>query len=189
MPKRKSKNPETVEELLTDLESANETIIEKLNDAVNDEKPQEEQQLNDSKRDQLLKLAEDVELDKSVVYIKKASKKIIDKLFSEHERKRSQKANEFLTDLLLSKFADGLGGLDAIEKPEALSDELKKDELLKRDVLSLVESISPYIPFLGVLSGIVTAGKHVYTHQMKKQDTVNKETDSKEEKQTNPSNV
>ena len=60
-----------------------------------------------------------------------------------------QKANEFLTNLLISKFASTLGGLDAIEQPEELSDELKKDELLKRDVYSVVESISPYIPFLG----------------------------------------
>ena len=35
-----------------------------------------------------------------------------------------QKLNEFLTDQLRSKFADALGGLDAIEKPEVLSDEL-----------------------------------------------------------------
>ena len=163
MPKRKSKNPETVEELLTDLESANENIIEELNDAVNDEKPQEEQQINDSKRDQL---AEDGELDKSVAYIKKASKKIIDKLYSEYERKRAQKANEFLTDLLISKFAQSLGGLDAISQPDELSSELKRDELLKRDVLSLVESISPYIPFLGILSG----GGHYCTSYIRTQN-------------------
>ena len=42
-----------------------------------------------------------------------------------------QKANEFLTDQLISKFADALGGLDAIEKPEVLSDELRKDDIKK----------------------------------------------------------
>ena len=167
MPKRKSKTPETVEGLLTELESANETIIEELNDAVNDDKPRDEQKTNDAKRDQLLKLAEDGDLDKSVAYIKKASQRIIDKLYPEYERKRAQKANEFLTDLLISKFAQSLGGLDAISQPDELSSELKRDELLKRDVLRLVESISPYIPFLGILSGGggVTTARHIYEHK------------------------
>ena len=79
-----------------------------------------------------------------------------------------QKANEFLTDQLISKFADALGGLDAIEKPEVLSDELRKDDLLKSDVIKVVENISPYIPFLGFLSGGITTGKHIYDHKKNK---------------------
>ena len=46
-----------------------------------------------------------------------------------------------------------------------LSKELKKDELLKRDVCSLVERISPYIPFLEILSGGITTAKHIYGHK------------------------
>ena len=53
-----------------------------------------------------------------------------------------QKANEFLTDLIISRFSKSLGGLDAIESPEELSNELKKDELLERDVYSCGESKS-----------------------------------------------
>ena len=79
-----------------------------------------------------------------------------------------QKANEFLTDQLISKFADALGGLDAIEKPEVLSDELRKNDLLKSDVIKVVEKISPYIPFLGFLSGGITTGKHIYGHKKNK---------------------
>ena len=99
-----------------------------------------------------------------------ASQKIIDKLYAEYERKRMQKANEFLSDLVISKFSALLGGLDAISDPEELSDELKKDELLKKDVHSVVETISPYIPMLGILSGTVTTVKHVYDHKTKPAD-------------------
>ena len=169
MPKRKGKDPKTVDELLDELESANETIQEEVNNIVSDSdsqnKPESEPQINDTKRDQLLKLAEDGDLDKSVAYIKKASQKIIDKLYSEYERRRTQKANEFLTDLLISKFASTLGGLGAIEDPEVLTNDLKKDGLLKRDVYSLVETISPYIPLLGVVSGGVTTVRHIYNHK------------------------
>ena len=84
-----------------------------------------------------------------------------------YERKRMQKANEFLTDQLISKFADALGGLDPIESSEVLSDELQKDDLLKSDVIKVVEKISPCIPFLGFLSGGITTAKHVYDHKYK----------------------
>ena len=80
-----------------------------------------------------------------------------------------QKANEFLTDLMISKFPNTLGGLDAIESPDELTNELKKDELLKRDVHSLVEKITPFIPFLDISGGITTA-KHVYGHKTNKQE-------------------
>ena len=92
----------------------------------------------------LLKLAEDGDLDKSVAYLKKVSHKAINKLYTNYERKRMHKANEFLTDLLISRFSNTLGGLDAIESPEKLTKELNKDELLKRDVFSLVEKMSIY---------------------------------------------
>ena len=125
-----------------------------------------------------MKLAEDGDLDKSVAYIKKASQKVIDKLYTEYERKRMQKANEFLTDLLISKFSNTLGGLDAIESPEELTNDLKKGELLKRDVFSLVEQISSYIPFLGILSGGITTAKHVCDHKNKQQNKTSKEDNS-----------
>ena len=170
MPKRKTKRPETIEELIDELDTANETITEEVENVDNDstkDKPQVDDMEVDKKRGTILKLAEDGEIDKSVSYIKKASQKIIDKLYTEHERKRMQKANEYLTDLLISKFSSTLGGLDAIESPDVLSDELKKDKMLKRDVYSLVEAISPYLPFLGILSGGVTTAKHIYNYESK----------------------
>ena len=78
-----------------------------------------------------------------------------------------QKANEFLTNQLISKFADALGDLDAIESSDVLSEELKKDDLLKNDVRNVVKKITPYIPFLGFLSGGITTVKHVYEHKSK----------------------
>ena len=154
MPTRKTEQPETVDELINELESANETIKSEVEKAVSDSnsegKPLDEPL--DNKRDELLKLAEDGDLDKSISYIKKASQKVIDKLYTEYERRRMQKVNGFLSDLLISKFSALLGGFDAIEDPELLSDDLKKDDLLKRDVYSLVETISPYLPCLGLLS-------------------------------------
>ena len=169
MPRRKNIKPETIDEAIEEIWTAGEELKEMLSD--NEEKPEKVEPQTDTeyteekKRNILLKLAEDGDLDKSVAYIKKASHKAINKLYTNYERKRMQKANEFLTDLLISRFSNTLGGLDAIESSEELSKELKKDELLKRDVFSLVEKITPYIPLLGILSGGITTGKHIYGHK------------------------
>ena len=83
-----------------------------------------------------------------------------------------QKTNEFLTDLLISKFNMILGGLDAIYSVENMEDELKKDELLRRDVNNLVSSLTPYIPYLGFVIGGITVGKRISSHMLNKTDKI-----------------
>ena len=136
MSRRKNTKPETIDELFEEVTTAENIVSEEINN-LSSEKPEKVEPQNDNndlekKRDELLKLAEDGDLDKSVDYIKKASHKVINKLYTEYERKIMQKVNEFQTDLI-SKFANTLGGLDAIESPDELTNELKKNELLKRD--------------------------------------------------------
>ena len=101
-------------------------------------------------RSELIKLPENGEMDQPIKYIKKVSSKVISKLYKEYEEKRMQKANEFLIDLLISRFSKLLGSLDAMDSPENMEDELKEDELLRRDVTNLVASLTPYIPYLKV---------------------------------------
>ena len=81
---------------------------------------------------------------------------------------RLQKTNELLTDLLISKFSNLLGGVDVMDSVENMEDELKKDQLLRRDFTNLVASLTPYIPYLGLLSGGKTVGKHVSKHMLNK---------------------
>ena len=119
----------------------------------------------------LIKLAEDGQIDQSVKYIKKASSKVINKSYKEYEEKRMQRANEFITDLLISTFNRLMGGLDAIDSVENKEDDLKKDELLRGDVNNLVSSLTPYIPYLGFVSWGITVGKHVSNHILNKTET------------------
>ena len=109
----------------------------------------------------MIQLSEDGEISQSVASLKKASEKVVLKIYTEYERQQAEKANAFLTDLLVSKFADLLGGLEAIESSEELEKELSKDKLLRRDVKFLVEKVTPFLPYLGILSGGITVGKHI----------------------------
>ena len=183
MPRRKNTKPETIDKVIENMSTAEEEFKNLWSDTEEKIKNFEPQtttndDTTEKKRNVLLKLAEDDALDKSVAYIKKASHKVINKFYTNYECKRMQKTNEFLTDLLISRFSNTLGGFDAIKSLEELSKELKNDELLKRDVFSLVEKITPYISLLGILSGGITTAKHIYGHKIKQQDEVNKEEDS-----------
>ena len=189
LPRRKNPKPKTIEEVIEDILTAENYFNDEIknifgNDNSNEKpekvKPEKVEPQNDNsnlekKRDELLKLAEDGDWSKSVAYTKKASQKVKNKLYTEYERKRIQKANEFLTDLLISKFSNILGGLDAIESPEELTKYLKKDEKLKRDVHSLDERIIQFIPFLGFLSDRITTAKHFYGHKTNQSDETIKE--------------
>ena len=64
-----------------------------------------------------------------------------------------KKTNDFLVDVVFSKFSDLLGGFEDIEDSESLCSELSKDVLLRRDVKKVAEVITPYIPLLGMISG------------------------------------
>ena len=119
----------------------------------------------EKKRAELIKLSEDEEIEQSVKVIRKASEKTINKIYAEYEAKQADKANSFLADMIISKFSDLLGGLDAIESSEELDKELRTDKLLRRDVKSIVERFTPFLPFLGILSGGITVGKHVFKHR------------------------
>ena len=123
------------------------------------------------KRSKLLRLSEDGELSQSVKYIKKALNKVINKLYQEYKQKSLEKANKFITDVLISEFSGLLGSLHAIDSVKNIEDELKEDKLLKRDVENLISSITPYLPYLGLVSSGITVGKHVSNHMYNKSST------------------
>ena len=86
----------------------------------------------------MIRLSEDGEISQS------PSNEVILKIYAEYEVKQAEKANTFLTDLLISKFSDLFGGLDAIESSDELEKELVNDKLLRKDVKSLVEKLTPF---------------------------------------------
>ena len=71
-------------------------------------------------------MSEDGEIDQSVKYLKKASAKVqvLNTIYAEYEGKRLERANQFLTDLAISKFTNLLGGLGAFESSTELDKEL-----------------------------------------------------------------
>lgn len=165
MPKTK-KNP--IENLVEDLKTAENEIT---NAVVVKEEGGVDNPV-DVKRRELINSSEDGEITHSVKYLKKATETVIEKLYKEMEIKRMEKANQFVTDMLISKFAYMLGGLDAIEDSESLNNELQNDKLLKKDVETIVSQITPFIPLLGIVSGGLTTSKHLFNKYRGKEEEV-----------------
>ena len=76
-----------------------------------------------------------------------------------------EKNNAVLTDVLITKFSELMGLLNTVPSGELLAAELKEDKLLQRDIKKVVGFIAPFIPFIGVITGGATLGKHVMQQQ------------------------
>jgi hypothetical protein len=52
--------------------------------------------------------------------------------------------------------------INMVDSGEELKTELYQDKLFRSDIKSVVGKLSPYIPYLAIVSGGVTTVKHVY---------------------------
>ena len=51
--------------------------------------------------------------------------------------------------------------LELVENDDSLEKDLEGNELFKRDVKNILCLITPYIPFVGLVCGGVSVGKHI----------------------------
>ena len=113
----------------------------------------------------LIQLAEAGEIPRNVKCIEKANNKVVRKIYAKYQMKEQDKNNAVLTDVLITKFSELMGMLNTVPSGELLAAELREDKLLQRDIKKVVEFISPFIPFIGVITGGATLGKHVMQQQ------------------------
>ena len=75
----------------------------------------------------------------------------------------------------------GLSFLDVIDEDDAkkLEEELKTNDYLQDEVISLSKSIAPWIPYIGLTLAGISIGKYAYTrylrHRQNAEDTPNPE--------------
>jgi hypothetical protein len=104
-------------------------------------KPTASKSQTEKKREKFLELSKDDTVEKSASFIRKANKGIVEKLYNDYEEQRMSFAGDFLSTLIISKFASVLGSLNAVGSSEKLSEELLNDKLLKDDVAYLTRTI------------------------------------------------
>ena len=102
------------------------------------------------------------EITQSEKYLRKASEKVIRKVRKDYIVAQREKANIVLTEALIDKFSDLMEAINMEDSGKELKTELNQDKLFRSDVKSVVGKLSPYIPYLGIVSCGVTTVKHVY---------------------------
>ena len=107
----------------------------------------------DHTRMRMVQLAEAGEISQSVKYIKKASDKVISKLHAEYLMVEKDKNNTILSDVLITKFSELMGMLQTVPSGELLAAELREDKLLQGDIKKAVSFITPFVPFIGAITG------------------------------------
>jgi hypothetical protein len=145
--------------VISDTESETELFEAAIRDVEEAAKPQTKKKptasksQTEKKREKLIALSKDDLIEKSASFIRKSNKSVVDKLYDEYENQRMSCASDFLSTLIISKFASVLGSLNAVGSSEKLSEELLNDKLLKDDVAYLTRTISPNIPFIDSYQG------------------------------------
>ena len=127
----------------------------------------------DHTRMRMVQLAEAGEISQSVKYIKKASDKVISKLHAEYLMVEQDKNNTILS-VLITKFSELMGMLQTVPSGELLAAELREDKLLQGDIKKAVSFISPFIPFIGAITGGATLGKHMMRQRNETKESVRK---------------
>ena len=135
------------------------------NEAVSDEQSVDTANAVDIDNIRLIQLAEAGEIPQSVKCIEKANNKVVRKIYAKYQMMEQDKNNAILSDVLITKFSELMGLLNTVPSGELLAAELREDKLLKRDIKKVVGFISPFIPFIGVITGGATLGKHVMQQQ------------------------
>ena len=116
---------------------------------------------SDRTRMKMVQLAESGEISQSVKYIKKACDKVIGKLYAEYLWIQQDKSNTILADVLITKFSELMGMLETVPYGDLLAAELKEDKLLQGNIKTAVNLRAPFVPFIGVITGGATLGKHM----------------------------
>ncbi|CAB3978275.1 Hypothetical predicted protein [Paramuricea clavata] len=165
-----SESEEEFFEVVREVEEAAKTPQKKARSTARKTKSTADKSQTERRRDKLIELSRDGIVEKSASFIRKSNKDVIDRLYQEYESQRMSCASDFLSTLIISKFASILGSFNAVESSEKLSEELLSDKLLKDDVSYLTRMISPNIPFIGLISGGCTTAKHVVAHKWNKKE-------------------
>ena len=113
-------------------------------------------------RAELIRLSNAGEITQSEKYLRKVSEKVIMKVRKDYIVAQREKANAVLAEALIEKFSNLMEAINMVDSGEELRTELNQDKLFRSDVKSVVAKLSPYVPYLGIVSGGVTTVKHVY---------------------------
>ena len=112
---------------------------------------------------------------RTVKFIEKANDKKLQEVYKEYKANQFEEVNQRITEDLINQFSNFMSSLKLVDDNELLKEDLRKFDLMKEDIKNIVGTITPYLPYVGLLCGGVCVAKHIW----------NKKTTTQEPKETN----
>ena len=134
-------------------------------------------------REEILRLISEVKITHTTKYVEKASDETLETIYKSYITKQLDETNEQSTKTLIDQLSELLSSLEMVEKKEELKDDLRDNELFKRDVKNILSYVSPYVPWIGLACGAICLGKHVLKTRACREVATKTEREEEEEKQ------
>ena len=112
-------------------------------------------------RDELIQLSEEGKIKYKKKFLKEADDETIEKISNEYVKKQLDATNEQLADIIVGKFSDLLKQTNMVDKECKLKEELSENKMFKSDLKGFVGCVTPYLPYIGLISGLLTVGGYV----------------------------
>ena len=142
-------------------------------------------------RDELIQLSDEGKIKYKKKILKEADDETIEKISKEHVAKQLDATNERVADIIIEKFSDLLAETEMVENECDLKKELSKSKMFRNDLKSFVGSVTPYVPYIGLISGLLTVGGYVFYKKFKtpedseeREATTKEREDSEEDEET-----
>ena len=112
-------------------------------------------------RDELIQLSAEGKIRYKKKFLQEADDETMEKICTEYAAQQLDEANGQLADILVAKLSELMEQLELVKSKCELEKDLTKNKLLKRDIKKIVGYITPFVPFIGIISGGITVGGHV----------------------------
>ena len=112
-------------------------------------------------REKILRLVAEGKIKHTTKYVEKASNETLEKIYKSYVAKQLDEVNEQITATLVKQLSDLMTSLELIEDGDELENDLENNELLKRDVKSMLCYVTPYVPLIRLVCGGICLGKHI----------------------------
>ena len=112
-------------------------------------------------RDELIQLSDEGKIKYKKKFLKEADDEMIEKISKEYVVKQLDATNERVSDIIIEKFSDLMAQTEMVEKECDLKKELSKNKMFRNDLKSFVGSVTPYLPYIGLVSGLLTVGGYI----------------------------
>ena len=122
-------------------------------------------------RDELIQLSDEGKIKYKKKFLKEADDATIEKISKEYVAKQLDATNERVADIIIEKFSDLLAQTEMVENECDLKKELSKNKMFRNDLKSFVGSVTPYVPYIGLISGFLTVGGFIVYKKFKTEGT------------------